>query len=160
MWAGRIPDPDRINIGGVYRTHIEKIYMLWILGWMRRPWPLVHVSSYTSDICGKDCAPRHVQDLTTLPVTQVTHRSRSTPTHLAAVSHVDDDVSFLVKQTISDGSQIRGIVSIASIRFDNRQGNRLAWSKHYLPALIHLHQPWREKEEERRRMSKRGSSQA
>lgn len=68
--------------------------------------------------------------------------TRPALTHLATVSHVDDNVSFLIEQPLPNGSQIGCIVSVTSIRFDNRQGNGLAWSKHYLPAFIHLHQAW------------------
>lgn len=78
------------------------------------------------------------------------HVCQSSPpsTHLSAVSDVDDDVGFLLKDSLVQGCEVRRVVGVAAVRLDDGQGDGLTRGEDDLTTLVQLYKAWEKIETE------------
>lgn len=59
-------------------------------------------------------------------------------THLSTVCDVDDDVGFLVEDSLAQGGEVRRVVGVAAVRLDDGEGDGLTRGEDDLTAFVQL----------------------
>lgn len=59
-------------------------------------------------------------------------------THLSAVRNVDNDVGFLVEDSLMQGGEVRRVVRVSAVRLDDGEGDGLTGGEDDLTTLVQL----------------------